>query len=139
MDMFDLSTWNVVAVDDEPDNLEVVEEILLIYDANVHTACGGHEALQLMEKVKPTLILTDLSMPGMDGYQFLYKVRHTQGLESIPVIALTAHAMAGDKERILATGFSGYMSKPLRMANLLTDIFQIAPSLKPTPAQEESK
>lgn len=132
MDIYDLSTWDVVVVDDEPDNLEVVEEILMVFDAKVRKASGGQEALKLVETVRPTLVLTDLSMPGMDGYQLLYKIRHLEGMENVPVIALTAHAMVGDKERIMATGFTGYMSKPLRMATVLSDIFQIAPALRPT-------
>src|SRR5438552_3405356 len=113
MDMFDLSSWNVIIVDDEPDGLEVLSEALNMYDAQVQQASSGQEVLKLLETIRPTMIITDLSMPGMDGYQLLYKVRHIAGLESIPVIALTAHAMTGDKERILSVGFSGYMSKPL--------------------------
>jgi CheY-like chemotaxis protein len=140
MEMYDLSSWNVVIVDDEPDNLEVLSEALLMFDVKIRTALEGQEAVKLIEADHPTLIITDLSMPGIDGYQLLYKIRHMAGMETIPVIALTAHAMAGDKERILSSGFSGYMSKPVRIANLLTDIFQIAPSLKPAPAtQGETK
>jgi len=140
MDIFDLSNWNVVIVDDEPDNLEVLSEAFLMYDANVHAASGGLEAVKLIQENHPMLIITDLSMPGIDGYQLLYKIRHMEGMETVPVIALTAHAMTGDKERILSTGFSGYMSKPVRITNLVSDIFQIVPALKPVPAtQGEAK
>jgi CheY-like chemotaxis protein len=141
MDLVDLSTWNVVAVDDEPDSLEVLIEALSMHDASVHGATSGPEALRLLETLHPTLVITDLSMPVMDGYQLLHRIRRMDGFKGTPVIALTAHAMAGDRERILAAGFDGYVSKPLRIATLVSDLLAIAPSLNPNapvlPAQPE--
>ena len=138
MDLVDLSTWNVLAVDDEPDSLEVLVEALSMHDASVHGAASGPEALRLLETLHPTLVITDLSMPEMDGYQLLHRIRHLDGSKETPVVALTAHAMAGDRERILAAGFDGYVSKPLRIATLVADILAILPSLNPSsPAQPE--
>jgi two-component system cell cycle response regulator len=142
MDLVDLSTWNVLAVDDEPDSLEVLIEALSMHDASVHGAGSGPEALRLLETLHPTLVITDLSMPAMDGYQLLHRIRHLDGFKGTPVVALTAHAMAGDRERILAAGFDGYVSKPLRIASLVSDLLAILPSLNPNapvqPAQPEA-
>jgi CheY-like chemotaxis protein len=135
MEIMDLSTWKVLAIDDEPDSLEVLIEALGMHDAIVHSTGNGQEALALLQTLHPTLVVTDLSMPGMDGYQLLYKIRHTEDLKATPVIALTAHAMSGDKERILEAGFNGYISKPLRIATLVPTILEYLPLLKPEPAQ----
>jgi two-component system cell cycle response regulator DivK len=135
MDVLDLSAWNVLAVDDEPDNLEVLLEVLSMYNATVHPAANGEEAMTLLQTLRPTMVITDLSMPDMDGYQLLHKIRRTDHLKEVPVIALTAHAMSGDKERILAAGFNGYLSKPIRLMTVVTDILASLPSLKPAPVQ----
>jgi CheY-like chemotaxis protein len=141
MDVMDLSTWKVLAVDDEPDSLEVLIEALSMHDASVQGVASGREALEALQSLRPTLVITDLSMPDLDGYQLLYKIRHMDGLRETPVIALTAHAMAGDRERILAAGFDGYVSKPLRIATLATDILAVLSSLaslKPAIAEQPS-
>jgi two-component system cell cycle response regulator DivK len=132
MDIIDLSTWKVLAVDDEPDSLEVLVEVLSMYDAVVHPVSSGKAALMLLETFHPSIVITDLSMPDIDGYQLLHKIRHLEGLQDIPIIALTAHAMSGDKDRILAAGFTGYVSKPLRLASFANDILANLPSAKPT-------
>jgi two-component system, cell cycle response regulator DivK len=138
MNLIALSSWNVLAVDDEPDSLEVLAEVLMMHDVNVKTAASGQEALTLLQKFQPTLVITDLSMPGMDGYQLLHKIRHMEGRASTPVIALTAHAMTGDKERILSAGFNGYVSKPLRLATLVSDILASLPALAPDPVSADN-
>jgi CheY-like chemotaxis protein len=128
MDVMDLSAWKVLAVDDEPDSLEVLIEALSMHDASVRGAASGQEALELLQSLHPTLVITDLSMPDLDGYQLLHKIKRMDGLRETPVIALTAHAMAGDRERILAAGFDGYVSKPLRIATLAADILAVLSS-----------
>ena len=104
--------WTVLIVDDEPDNLTVPKEVLSFYGATVHTAEDGVEALQLLETITPTFILLDLSMPKMDGWETIKHIRADPKTAHIPIIALTAHAMSGDKERVEAAGFSGYIAKP---------------------------
>ena len=73
------------------------------------------DALKLLnaEILRPGLIITDIAMPDMDGFMLFQEVRKIAGCEAIPVIAATAHAMSGDKERVLAAGFDDYLSKPL--------------------------
>jgi two-component system cell cycle response regulator DivK len=120
--MHDLSDWNVVIVDDEPDNRGVLEFVLSSYNATVRTASNGHECLAMMEEKTPTLLLADIQMAGMSGMELLEKVRAREKWNSIPVIAITAFAMPGDRERILAAGFTGYISKPLSVMKLVDQI-----------------
>ena len=118
----DVNGWTVVIVEDDPDNLAVPLKILTHHGATVHTATDGLEGLRLLDEVTPTLILMDLSMPNMDGWDMLKKVRDNPAIAHIPVIAVTAHAMQGDEERALAAGFDGYISKPYRLATFLYEV-----------------
>jgi len=133
MQMFDLSDWTVIAIDDEPDSLEVLSEVLELHDVKVHSVDAGSEVLHLLETITPTLVITDLSMPQMDGYQLLYRIRHNAATTHIKVIALTAHAMSGDRERIMSVGFDGYLTKPLRVNTLVMDIMECVPELRTMP------
>jgi CheY-like chemotaxis protein len=126
MKRVDTSGWCVLVVDDEPDSVEIVRIVLRASGANVLEAHTGEEALAAFQKESPTVVLTDLSMPDMDGWQLLEAVRRRENKHNhIPVIALTAHAMAGDRERVMGAGFDGYLSKPLSMLSLLEDISKI--------------
>jgi two-component system, cell cycle response regulator DivK len=117
-----IAGWRVLIVDDEPDNLGVPSKVITHYGGKVQTACNGEEALQMLGTYHPTFILLDLSMPVMDGWTMLGRLRSDPALMNIPVIALTAHAMEVDRERALAVGFDGYISKPFRLDSLLRDI-----------------
>ncbi len=118
----DIKDWIVLIVDDEPDNLGVAQKVLLYNGADVHIARNGLEGLTILNEITPTFILLDLSMPEMDGWEMFEKVRSIPHLLTVPVIALTAHAMAGDKERVMEAGFDGYIPKPFRINTLLEDI-----------------
>ncbi|MCS6834986.1 MAG: response regulator [Anaerolineae bacterium] len=118
----DMRDWTVVIVDDEPDNVNVAQKVLTYNGAKVHVARNGLEGLALLNQVRPTFVLLDLSMPEMDGWEMLRQVRSKNLLQGVPIIALTAHAMAGDKERVLEAGFNGYIAKPFRIDSFLADI-----------------
>ena len=118
----DPSTWRVLVVDDEPDSIEILRIVLLAVEATVYTASNGLEALDIFQQEAPSIVLTDLSMPERDGWQLLKDIRRSENGDHTPVIALTAHAMAGDKQRVIEAGFDGYLSKPLRMVTLLQDL-----------------
>lgn len=124
-----ISHWTVLAVDDEPDSLEVVMEVLEFYGATVHTASDGLRALEMLVTVQPDLILTDLSMPNLDGWGLLAAVRRDPKLAGIPIVALTAHAMAGDEERAMAAGFTSYITKPISPLSLIEEIMARVPAL----------
>jgi len=125
MQHYDLSNWTVVIVDDEPDSLEVLCEVLEMNDATVKAAESGEEAIRLLSEARPTVILTDISMPHMDGYQLLFRLRKLDGLATVPVIALTAHAMRGDRERAMAAGFRNFINKPLDSGKFMNELLVI--------------
>jgi CheY-like chemotaxis protein len=122
MNIPSIQNWNVLIVDDEPDNVGVAQKILRYNGAEVQIAGNGIEGLALLETLTPTFILLDLSMPEMDGWEMFARMRELTRSKKIPVIALTAHAMSGDKEKVLNAGFNGYISKPFRIASFLEDI-----------------
>ena len=103
----------VVIVDDDENSLEISQILLEEAGASVLTAMNGKEGLELIERVVPALIICDISMPIMDGWEVVRQIRTNHKLKNIPVIALTAHAMTGDREKTLAAGFHNYISKPL--------------------------
>lgn len=117
-----IDDWIVLIVDDEPDNLGVAQKVLTYGGADVHIARNGLEGLAVLEKITPTFILLDLSMPEMDGWEMFSRARANDSLAGVPIIALTAHAMTGDKERIEQAGFDGYIAKPFRINSFMEDI-----------------
>lgn len=118
----DISNWRVMIVDDEPDNLGVLELVLSFNQVQVMTADSAHACLAALQDFKPTLLLIDIQMPDMSGYDLLQKVRQNPAWQSIPAIAVTAHAMLGDAEKVLASGFDGYIPKPITPARLVDDL-----------------
>lgn len=118
----DIHDWVVLIVDDEPDNVGVAQKVLSFNGAKVHIARNGLEGLAALEQLEPTFILLDLSMPEMDGWEMFARLRASPAVAGIPVIALTAHAMAGDREKVIRAGFNGYIAKPFRINSFLEDI-----------------
>jgi CheY-like chemotaxis protein len=119
-----LNGWTIVIIDDEPDSLMVAEIILQEYGANVYTAENGRAGLELIREIKPNLVISDLSMPVMDGWGVIFNMKNDHNLMDIPAIALTAHAMPGDRERTIAAGFHNHMTKPLTASTFLTDLLK---------------
>src|SRR5688572_18073487 len=111
-DYQDVTQWRVLIVDDDIDNLTLAAEYLKYGGTSVETAQNGEAGLKVAKEFAPTIILLDLSMPVMDGWGMLEGLRKDPALASIPVVALTAHAMPQDRERVVAAGFDGYVTKP---------------------------
>jgi two-component system cell cycle response regulator DivK len=124
-----VGSWTVLVVDDEPDSIEVVTDVLEFHGATVHSASDGQRAMELLRTVRPTFILTDLSMPIIDGWALLAGIRNSPELDGVPIIALTAHAMRGDADRALAAGFTAYLTKPLSPFSFIADILERLPAL----------
>jgi CheY-like chemotaxis protein len=120
----EISKWTVLIVDDEPDNLVIAEKVLSFGGAKVYTARNGVEGLKVLETVSPSFILLDLSMPEMSGWDMLKKVKADLTKIHIPVIALTAHAMLGDRQRVMEAGFDGYIAKPFRLSTFTSEILR---------------
>ena len=110
----------VALVEDNPDNRLLVRVILeSLYEVTEYE--NGFAALEGLPKEKPDLVLLDVSLPEMDGTEVLRRIRADANLRELPVIALTAHAMAGDREKYLAAGFDEYVTKPIVDETLLLD------------------
>ncbi len=133
------STWQVLIVEDEPDNQEVIAASLERHKLTIRTAKNGLEALEVLKDFMPTFVLCDLSMPLMDGWQTLTEIRNNPKTAHLPVIALTAYAMIGDKERAMAKGFDGYVTKPIDVMTIFATLKAILSSIVKKQAAAEDK
>ena len=112
------SLQKILIVEDNQDNRELVVKVLKINGYHVIEAVDGEEAIEKVRAEKPDLILMDLFIPKIDGYEVTKRLKDDKDLEHIPVIALTAQAMKGDMELALAAGCDGYMPKPIDVREL---------------------
>ncbi len=117
-DLPPLERVQVLLVEDNPDNLDMVSNYLRINGCEVRTACNGLEAISLAEAQPSDVILMDVQMPEMDGLEATRRLRANSALRATPIIALTALAMPGDRERCLDAGMDDYLSKPLGLKEL---------------------
>lgn len=113
----------VAVVEDNPDNRLLVQAILED-DYELSEYETGSEALEGLMEEPPDLVLLDISLPEMDGPEVLARIRANEALSHLPVIALTAHAMAGDREKYLRQGFDDYISKPIIDEDVLLDAIE---------------
>jgi two-component system cell cycle response regulator DivK len=112
----------ILYVEDNPDNRMLVKRILLAEDYSLLEAIDAKDALNVLRTERPDLILMDINMPDMDGYTLTAKIKSLPGFERIPIVALTANVMRGDKERTLEAGCDGYIQKPLDIDQLTREI-----------------
>ncbi len=119
----------ILIVEDSEDIRSMLVELL--EDEGYHTAVAtnGQEGLDSAQHLQPALILMDLSLPGMDGWETVRRLRRLPSFKSTPIIALTAHASEMDKQRALAAGCSAYISKPFDMETLLEQLSLFLPQL----------
>jgi two-component system cell cycle response regulator DivK len=108
----------ILIVEDNEDSRELVVKVLKNKGFVTIEASDGEEAIEKTVKEKPELILLDISIPKLDGYQVAKKLKSLEEFCEIPIVALTAHAMKGDREKVIATGFEGYISKPINVREL---------------------
>jgi CheY-like chemotaxis protein len=120
-----LKGWCILLVDDEPDSLEVAMRWLKLAGASVLIAYDGRSGLELAMTRKPDVILADLSMPAMDGWEMQYELKHSPVTACIPVIALTAHALQNVTERVVAAGFATHIAKPFKPDELVSTVLRI--------------
>jgi two-component system cell cycle response regulator DivK len=109
----------VLVVEDNDKNMKLFRDVLQASGYSTFEATTGEEAIELVLVHEPALVLMDVQLPGIDGVEALEKLRHDERTASIPVLALTAQAMSGDRERFLEAGFDGYLSKPIDVGELL--------------------
>jgi CheY-like chemotaxis protein len=121
----DLAGTMTIVVDDEPDNLGVIKLVLDFHRVETYLASSAQACLTMLEEKKPDFLLVDVQMPVMSGIDLLKVLRADPRWTELPVIAVTARAMAGERERILAEGFDGYIPKPINAMTLIDDIIKI--------------
>jgi CheY-like chemotaxis protein len=126
-----MTTYRVLLVEDEEDNLNLFAQLLTLRDCQVLVARDGREAITIAQREVPDLILMDLSLPALDGWEATRTIKSIPALAHIPIVALTAHAMVGDKEKALAAGCDGYIPKPIDIASFYK---QVRPYLPASPS-----
>jgi two-component system cell cycle response regulator DivK len=112
----------VLIAEDNPVNRELLRELLETRGHAVTEAGNGQEALHLIAEMPPDILLLDLDMPVLDGFATVRRIRENPSLASLPVLAVTAYAMQGDREQVLASGFDGYLSKPIQSLRLFEEV-----------------
>jgi CheY-like chemotaxis protein len=112
----------VLIAEDNAINRELLRELLETRGYTVVEACDGEEALRMIEQTQPDLLLLDIGMPVLDGFAVVRKIRENPRLASLPVVAVTAYAMQGDREKILNSKFDGYLLKPVNSRSLAEEL-----------------
>ena len=114
----------ILVVEDNKDNLTLILDLLESMHYPTLVATDGEQAVALAREQQPALVLLDLSLPHMDGWTAAKLIKENSGDQPIPIIALTAHALLGDKEKALAAGCDDYVSKPINFRELATKLAQ---------------
>ncbi len=114
----------IVVVEDQPDNLKLITALLTLKGHRVIGLPSGEPlvATLLAERPAPALVLLDIQLPGRDGFGVLADVQKIEGDRPWKVVALTAHAMPGDRDKALAAGFDGYITKPIDVRNFPDEV-----------------
>lgn len=112
----------IVVVEDDADNLELVHILLDQAGFEVLTAMDGQRGLELIKDKLPELVLLDLTIPEIDGWHLAHQLKANPQTQSIKLVALTAHALPGDRKRAIESGCDGYISKPLDIRNFAAQI-----------------
>jgi CheY-like chemotaxis protein len=112
----------IVLVEDNEDNRDMLSRRLTRKGHEVLIAINGEEAVTLIEKEQPSVVLMDISLPVMDGFEATRRLKAMDTTKTIPIIALTAHAMSGDREKAIEAGCDDYDVKPVELTRLLTKI-----------------
>jgi len=112
----------ILVVEDNDKNMKLFRDVLLAKGYRTLEATTGEEAIALAAEHSPDLVLMDIQLPDIDGVEALGRLRANGRTASVPVLALTAQAMEGDRERFLAAGFDGYVSKPVNISEFVATV-----------------
>ena len=121
----------VLLVDDDESNRDMLSRRLAKRGYEVALALDGFQGIEMARRDAPDLIIMDMSLPGVDGWEITRRIRADEGLRRLPIIALTAHAMAGDREKALAAGCDDYDTKPVDFARLTAKIAALLARTQP--------
>lgn len=121
----------VLVIEDNPASLDLMVYLLKAFGHEVLTARDGLEGIETARREQPDLILCDIQLPGADGITVCQELKTDRGLKQVPIIAVTAYAMVGDREKLLAHGFDGYLSKPIQPQSFLEQLRPYLPEVAP--------
>ena len=113
-------------MDDDADNLELMTTALISRHASVTAVATAEEAMQIIAKRKPDVLVSDIAMPEEDGYGLIARVRSLDDAQSIPAVAITAYAKEEDRERVLSSGYQEYLAKPIELSELVSVVARAA-------------
>ena len=117
----------ILVVEDQEDNRQIIRDMLSATDYEIMEAESGEQALAAVAKQRPDLILMDIQLPGMDGYEATRRIKADPALRSIPIIAVTSYALSGEEQKARAAGCDDYVPKPYSPRQLLAKIRQYLP------------
>ena len=117
----------ILVVEDQEDNRQIIRDMLTVTDYEITEAESGEQALEAIAKQRPDLILMDIQLPVMDGYEVTRRIKADPALRSIPIIAVTSYALSGEEQKARAAGCDEYVPKPYSPRQLLAKIRQYLP------------
>jgi CheY-like chemotaxis protein len=120
---------SILVVEDNEDNLTLIDYLLRAYGYLPVLARNGQDGIRIAAETRPDVVLLDLLMPDLDGYEVAHKIKKMAGLERTLVVAVTASAMIGDRERIAAAGFDGYIQKPIDPETFIGSVEHLLPTV----------
>lgn len=123
-----MSGASVLVIEDNPDNRELMSYLLTRFGYEARLAQSGADGIEAALSEPPDVVLLDLHMPEMDGYETARRIRQHDRLAGIPIVAVTAVAMVGDREAILARGFDGYIAKPIAPETFVAEMEAFVPA-----------
>jgi CheY-like chemotaxis protein len=118
----------ILLIEDNPQNRYLARFLLERRGHEILQAATGPEGLELAASARPDLILLDIQLPGMDGHAVASALKHDPQLRSIPIVAVTSYAMAGDREKCLAAGAEGYIEKPINPESFVAEVERFLPA-----------
>lgn len=129
---------HILVIEDNSANRELVHYVLEAFGYRVSEAIDGKSGLEQVRHERPDLIVCDLQLPGIDGFEVARQLKADVAFATIPLIALTAYAMVGDRERVLACGFDGYIAKPIDPENFVPQIAALLQMPVPERARQDT-
>jgi CheY-like chemotaxis protein len=120
----------VLVVEDDKNNMRLITKLLKNSGYETMQAETGEEGVKIAAREKPDLILMDIKLPGIDGLEATKRIRASENGSGVPIIAITSYAMAGDRDRYLKEGFTGYIEKPIDTFTVIGEIEEICQKYK---------
>ena len=130
-----LDGWTILVVDDDPHGRQIMDQLLSYFGAASFTAEDGAQGLDLARRLHPDVVIADLAMPVMDGWEMIRHLKKDPDVKAIPIIALTAYAMVGDREKALAAGCHNYLTKPIKPTTFISELVAILVEIPELAAQ----